>query len=75
MYNPNPALTQPFGKTFEEFEARARLCAHQTRLLLQMANDAETAAVEMWRMAKEHQHAAAELNSGALPDIREEPFA
>jgi len=36
---------------------------------------AQSAAVEMWRMAKEHQRAAAELNGGTLPDIGEEPFA
>ena len=36
---------------------------------------AQSADVEMWRMAKEHQRAAAELNGGTLPDIGEEPFA
>ncbi len=75
MYNPNPALTRPVGETFEELERLAKLCGHQTHLLLRMASDAQSAAVEMWRIAEEHQRAAAELNGGVLPGIGEDPFA
>ncbi len=75
MFSLNPVLAGPIAETFEEFEALAKTCAHQARLLLRMASEAESAAVEVWRMAKEHQLAAAELNGGTLPDIGEEPFA
>ena len=64
MFELNPALAAPIAETFEEFEVLAKTCAHQARFLLLVASEAERAAVEMWRIAKEHQRAAAELNGG-----------
>ena len=74
MFFNNPVLAEPAGQTFEEFEALAKTCAHQARLLLRMAGDAQDAAVEMWEMAARHQRTAAELNGGTLPDLGEKPF-
>ena len=74
MFSHNPALTRPTGEKFEEFDARAKTCAHQARLLMRMASDAQNKAVEIWGMAKEYQRTAGELNGGLFPDIGDEPF-
>jgi hypothetical protein len=74
LFGYNSALTRPTRKTFEEFDALSKTCAHQARLLVRMANEANAAAVQIWGMAKEYQRAAAELNGGTLPDLGDEPF-
>jgi hypothetical protein len=74
MFNCNPAVARPMGQTFEEFDALAKTCAHQARLLRQMASDAQGAAIEMWGRAREYQRAAADLNGGSVPDIGDEPL-
>jgi hypothetical protein len=67
MFDYNPVLVGPVAEKLEEFEVLAKTCAHQARFLLQMASDAQNDAVEMWRMAKEHQRAAGKLNGARFP--------
>jgi hypothetical protein len=55
-------------RTYEEAANLARFCANQARLA-----NVHTLAEEMWRLALEYQHEAAQLDSGNVPAIGEKP--
>jgi hypothetical protein len=55
--------------THAELVELAKICAFNARA----ANEARV-ALELWRMAREYQEKAAELNSGKLPDIGASPL-
>jgi hypothetical protein len=55
-------------QTSDHFAELARLCAAQARL-----TNSRDVATALWKMAKDHQERAAQLDSGRLPDIGARP--
>lgn len=46
MFNNNPALVRPSEASIDECEVLAKTCAHQARLMLRMASEAQSAALK-----------------------------
>jgi hypothetical protein len=55
--------------TYDDLAELARICARNARKAIR----SEVVAAELWRMAKEYQARAAQLDSGQMPDIGPPP--
>jgi hypothetical protein len=55
-------------QTFDDLAGLTKMCAAQARL-----TTSPDVAYALWKMARDYQQRAAELDSGQLPDIGEPP--